>query len=166
VCFFHDYDWYAELCEETEGPAPAPARCGECRRPIAAGQWRHRVYQQQYEECRACGNGDCECPGADGTGECCRCPVPSFGETAEYDRCESCDKVLRAVEAVELADGCHHDNARPALCGLSEEALNRCNNDHADEYAAKAVELFPEVAGHLAALGWRPDDDDDTGGEG
>lgn len=61
MCFYADYDWIAQVFEESEPVATRPVRCEECGAGIPRGATYHHVWMQQYEECRACINEECEC---------------------------------------------------------------------------------------------------------
>lgn len=121
MCFYHDSDWQAEVSEQTTLTATKPVHCDECRRTIAVGDGYVHVYQQQYEEPLE-EDGDC-------------------GETYDYDRCLDCDRLLRAIAAVEKDRGCPPYSALPALTELREAM----EEDGAD-YAARAVEMFPDLS--------------------
>lgn len=138
MCFYHDdYDWIAEICETTAGVSPLAAKCDECGKRILAFEWRCHVYQQEHEECQRCEYEELE-PDDE------PCQTHDYGETFNYDRCEDCDKIIRAIEQYELREGCKPHESRPALCDLKEE-LNPWNRDDAPLYAAVAIEMFPEL---------------------
>lgn len=164
MCFYNDYDWFAEVNETTEGPATAATKCDECGAKIAVGEWRKHVHQQEHECCQICEDdcsGDFIAPedrselGTDGKpiGE----HVCQYGETCEYDRCEACDKMIRAVIAREKREGCPANAQQPNLFTLWEELY-----EHGDrrEYATEAVAMFPELASNqnIAYLLEREDD--------
>ena len=135
MCFDNsDYEWVASINETTSGCSPLVARCNECGSKIEAGQWRKHVYQQESEECYRCEELD--------EGE--TCDEHDYGETFEYDCCEMCEKILRAIEQFELRNGCKVYEARPMLGDLKEE-INKWNRDDAGLYAAVAIETYPEV---------------------
>lgn len=143
MCFSNgDYGWTAEVQVNTSGCSPLQCKCYECRAIIAPYEWRVHIYQQEYEECQRC-----ECEKLDDDDELCDelCDEHDYGETFEYVRCETCDKILRAIEAFEAREGCPVDERRPALCDLKDE-LNRWNRDDAPLYAAIAIEAYPELA--------------------
>lgn len=140
MCFYNDdYEWSASVHEETEGPAEKATRCYECGEPIAAGQWRRHIYQQEDEECRLCEQEEGFDP------EC----QHDYGETFDYDRCEPCDKVLRAIEAVEKDEGCPEYSRQPML-GELRDVFVHPEDGNAMAYAERAVAMFPEVA----TVGW------------
>jgi hypothetical protein len=141
MCFYHEYDWEAEVYENDVGTAEQPTCCQECDEPIPVGGWVRHIHMRELEHCR-------ESHWLHDYAEEPECPPDcehDFGETDDYDRCEGCDKILRAVKAVEEANGCKGDETQPALSMLSE-ALH--DADDASDYVAKALELFPELAAH------------------
>ena len=148
MCFTADYDWRAEVQEVTSGPFDVAVKCDECGKPIAAGEWRKNVYMREREECRECGDSPSRIE-SDDPAEPCPDSECDFGEVFIYDRCESCDKLERAIKAVELSRGCREQNATPALTDLFEAMVE--GEDPAD-YAAKAAEMFPELvaSGYLS----------------
>lgn len=150
MCFVHDYDWHASVCERTTNTAEKPTRCHECGRMIAADSPVHHVYMQQYEECRDCERGDCSCGD-----DCCQCPDPAVGETFNYDCCEDCQKFLYAVQVAEEEAGCSGDETRPWLGGMTE-AIHDGGRDEARRYFKTALRMHPELraSGYLGWL-WR-----------
>lgn len=136
MCFYNDdYDWMASVQKETEGAADRETRCDECREVIAAGQWRRHVYLQQYEECRVCEWEEADEP----------CEKHDYGETFDYDCCETCEKILKAIETLEAAEDCPVYSRRPSLLGLYEEAIVY---DDDGKYRTKALQMFPELSDH------------------
>lgn len=161
MCFYHDYDWTAEVSERSTITVPEAgrARCDECGCTIPPGAVAHSLYQQQYEECHRCAGYDsdgCECP-KDKDGDCieCQCPEPVYGETFEYTCCDECDKFLLAVEYAEVEAGCDRSEARPSLCGMIED-IRGGGMDEAKKYWKAARRMFPELvaSGYLGRL-WR-----------
>lgn len=139
MCFYNDdYDWYASVCETTDGASDTETACHECGEKIAAGQWRRHVYQQEHDECQRC-----EWEQLDDDEE--PCEQHDYGETYDYDCCESCEKILKAIEALEAEEDCPEHSRRPSLCGLYDEAI--CEDDDG-KYRAKAIAMFPELANH------------------
>lgn len=135
MCFdTSECDWYAAVQIVTSGVSPLAARCGECGVCIAPFAWRRHIYQQECEECQRCE----ELPAGE------ECEEHDYGETCVYDRCENCDKILRAIEAYELRQGCRSHEATPLIGNLQEEL---CVNNRPDAgvYAAVALETFPEL---------------------
>lgn len=156
MCFYHSYDWTAEVYEESSSPAESATSCHECDEPIPVGATLHSIYMQQYEDCGTCRKGVCECP-KDEDGDCpeCKCEEPNVGEVEDYWRCDGCHKFLQAVEAAELAAGCPRRAARPLLTGMCEEVSNG-GRDEARKYFKQARSQFPELvaSGYLGRL-WR-----------
>jgi len=174
MCFYTESDWYASVCDVTRPVATKTVACDECRRRILPGEEYVNIYQQERETCRNCEFDD-EADDPEDLGEeenAERCPEGEcdFGETFDYDRCVQCDQALRAIEAVELSRGCKAQHALPALTQLYE-AMWEADEDGA--YAAKALEMFPHLRGHLwrlkgepEAVGVRGDPFHEFGGEG
>ena len=165
MCFYNDdYDWTASVVEQSTGVSIGKL-CDECHLPIPPGATIHHIFMQEHEECHACENGECECPlTADGELSCdskgCQCEKPAFGETFDYDRCDECDKFLRAVEAAEIDEGCEPYEARPGLGGMIEELRNLEGDNEvypAKRYFKLAVKMFPELvtSGYLGRLAKR-----------
>ena len=102
---------------------------------------------QEEEECRRCEQEDLE----EGDEPCVK---HDYGEMCHYTRCEGCDKIIRAIEAVETEEGCPPDARRPGLFGLFDELAEHSS---AGMYVERAVVMFPELAGHpqLMALSER-----------
>jgi hypothetical protein len=149
--FFHDFEWYVELSENTVGEAKEPTRCDECHDTIPAGGWVRHIFQQEHEMCQRCEEGDePECEGG----------KHDYGETYAYDRCQGCDKVLRAIEQAEIEEGCKGDETQPALEGL-REALSE-DPEAMERYRRKLQEMFPEAVGHATSkLGMVVDEESD-----
>lgn len=129
MCFTSDYDWYAELVEKHVCSPTTAARCDECGRPIAPGQERLTIYQQQYEECQKCWN-DPETLCLDGEHD--------YGETSNYVCCMKCSTIRYAIRQIEEAEGCRGEETTPSLCGMSEEVSNGNGWPH---YVAEAKKL-------------------------
>jgi len=152
MCFNDDYDWTANVVQEADTLAAAPAKCDECSAKIGVGDWVHTIHMEESEWCMDCENGDCDCACV---GECCQCATPNLGETFDYIRCESCDKFLRAVEATEIEEGCNKYTARPGL--PMRDDLQGVGRLDAKRYWKKAKAMFPELvaSGYLGKLWWR-----------
>jgi hypothetical protein len=151
MCFYHNYDWGVGLVTHETLTAVKPFKCNECRTTIQPGESYVHTYQQEHEECNACGVGDCECP----DGNCCQCSCPDFGNTYEHDVCIGCDKFLKVIEAVERDEGCTGDSTRPILSEMVESIRHGEMHD-SKRYWKRAREMFPELvlSGYLAKL-WR-----------
>ncbi len=150
MCFTNnDYDWIANVTEESTATASKDIKCDECRRTIPAGVAYHHIHQQESEWCKDCENGDCEC-----VGDCCQCEHPSTGESFDYDRCLDCNKFLQAVENAELAAGCSISDSRPPL-GEMRDTIHECKYE-AEKYWRQAAKDYPELvkSGYLGWL-WR-----------
>jgi hypothetical protein len=150
MCFVHgDYEWIANISHHSDAPAEKETTCDECGCPILVGQMLHHIYQQEYEECRDCEEGDCSCE----RDKCCQCKEPDVGNTCDYDRCDQCDKFLQAVEDAEVAAGCSKSDARPAL-GEMRDDISNGGRDEARKYFVAARRMFPELvaSGYLHAM--------------
>lgn len=141
MCFTSDDgDWTADIQEIDELPAEKPCKCYECGAEIQAGEVRIFCYFQEHENCTECESGydtDIEpCP----EGEC------DFGNTECFDVCMSCEKIGRAIEAVETERDCPPGSRRPLYGDLHGELCN-LDEDERQEYLSRAVAMFPEIAG-------------------
>lgn len=134
MCFDVDYDWYAEVNESREVVLVDAAKCAECRRKLQPGETAQFIYQRQREECQECDGSGCE----DGC---------SLGQVFEAHVCLACYCCSLAVIAAERAAGCSPEHSSPAFGELWEAF----RHDDEGRYRAKAVEMFPELAGHIAA---------------
>lgn len=156
MCFVQEGDWIARVNDADDILATVQMKCCECGDVIPVGAFAHTVHQQEHEECQACENGDCNCPWDFyyGARKCCRCEKPEFGESYDYVRCEQCDKFLRAIEAAEIEEGCHKNEARPMMPMWDD--LEGIGRQECKRYWKKAAKMFPELvaSGHLAKL-WR-----------
>ena len=153
MCFHHDFYWCPDVAQKITYRADTVWHCIECRCRIGPGEWYHSVRQQEHEECRRCEDGECECPGRpaddDAMGwHACECEEPDHGERFEGEFCARCCKVLTAVEAHELAEGCRGNSTQPAY-GELDDALHE-----EPHYADVAAAMFPDLAlsGHLGRL--------------
>ena len=157
MCFVNDdYAWIAEEHTITDGPAAKAVACDECRGVIHAGEWRRLVFMQQYELCQVCEDGDSErYVVGDDDEDPPPCPDDEhdFGESCEFVQCERCVKLLAAIKAAELEEGCAEDESQPNYGALLEAMTDRF--DGGDVYAEKARQMFPELAesGHLRRMG-------------
>lgn len=149
MCFLADYDWYAQVCEQSERVVETPTKCNECGRIVQPGEKMHHVWMQQYEECHNCDCGECAC-NLDASGQC---PEPEFGETFDYDRCEQCDKFLSAVQHAEEDEGCQGVEARPGLGSMMNDICDGGRSD-AKRYFQRAARDYPELkaSGYLGRL--------------
>jgi hypothetical protein len=165
MCFINDnYDWIAEVWEESTETATKPVRCQECREQIPVGGTLHCIHMQEHEECHRCfgdhfDEDDERCPCSalkDRYGACteCKCEKPDFGESEDYWRCENCDKFLNAVESAEVEAGCSTHEARPGLGMMLEDIING-DRHGAKRYFKTALAMYPELkaSGYLGRLG-------------
>lgn len=145
MCFYHEYDWSAEVYERDEGAAGEKCRCVDCRRQIHVGETVTHFYLREREECE-CGaefgeTGPCDFDDGE---------PHNFGEEDEFDVCGQCVQVRRAIRAQEESEGCSGGEAEPSY-GELQDAI--CNDDEG-KYAAKVLEMFPDLGPHLAKLGY------------
>lgn len=146
MCFVNEGEWNAEVQDESDTTAATKTRCDECYATIEAGEFVHKIYQQEQERCGTCENGFCDCPKDEG-GDCvggCQCEEPDYGESFDYQRCENCHKFLQSVEAAEIEAGCRIWEARPMLPMMIEDIGNG-GIEEARKYFKKARVMFPEL---------------------
>ena len=141
MCFVNDGDWHAAVYEVNDGPATKDDRCADCYQPIKVGDPVRYFFMQEYEECQTCYDDPEEPEYADCT--------HNYGERFEARICATCLKFRAAIKVVEVAEGCREDESEPAI-GELPDVLDRDMNeyDHVSEYKAKALEMYPELAGH------------------
>jgi hypothetical protein len=137
MCFNNDYDWYADVWDVTDGENDVPAKCIECGLAIASGEWRRHVYLQEDEECYRCEQGDLK----EGDEPC---EVHDYGEIFECSICETCCKILKAIEAVEIDEGCPVGSRQPLYGELSQALFDDANCGDG-KYAARALAEHPEL---------------------
>lgn len=143
MCFNNDdYDWHAEVMDQSTLTTDKLNHCDECYRDILPGTEFHYVHMRQHEECQLCVEEECDCD----EDQCCQCDVPEFGEEQAYSRCIECDKFLQAVQAAEVAEGCPIYDSRPGLNAMEEEMMERGRGD-AKKYFVTARKMFPELVG-------------------
>lgn len=161
MCFYADYDWIAQVFEESTPVADKPIRCEECGAGIPRGVKYHHVWMQQYDYCLTCELGECSCgKDTDGNllcdGGCgkCECDPPNYGETSDWNCCENCHKFLNAVQLAEQEAGCDYSESRPPLGEMMTYIGDGA--EEAKKYWKVAVKEYPELVanGYLAML-WR-----------
>lgn len=164
MCFDYDADWEASLCETDDNTvSDRRVRCDECRAWIPPGTPYRHVHQEEHaledwDEDEAM-----EDAWADLEEDFVGPPAPPEfdpGEVFDYDCCQDCAKLRKAVYASEIEEGCGHHEAEPPLPMLLESISE---SGCAGRYRAKAAALFPELeaSGYLErVLGWM------RGGEG
>ena len=143
MCFIprDDYDWTAEVQEETRETAGDGWTCGECGDPIPAGTVVTQIYLQENPYCREC---DATRP------EGCGCePDPDDGEvtcgnSSLTRRCPDCEQVLDVIEALEKAEGCPPHTRRPWHGELFDEMFN-AGEETWERYARAAVAADPAL---------------------
>lgn len=150
MCFDYDADWNAEINEEIYHRVPVEEKCWECHSIIPAGAWRYHLEQQEYEACQICED-DCSEDyrgGEDGEpAEPCPDGEHEYGETFSASLCVGCCKIRAAMYDLEAQEGCPEHSRTPPIGVLSEElSMDRMYND--SHYTKRALEMFPELAGH------------------
>lgn len=175
MCFDNgDCEWTAEVNESAEHESGPVCHCTECGSVIAADRWRRTVHQQEYEACQICeddcsdsyidreemnrrvADGDATLDwiaenrdAADAADQLAtldhHAHAHDYGESYDYVCCLGCEKILRAIEAHEAAEGCPVDARRPMLGNLAEEIIN--SRGYVD-YRGIALAAFPELADH------------------
>lgn len=162
MCFYNDYDWSAQIINTTEGPADKPVNCHECPQKIQVGEWRRKIYMQEHELCQLCED-DCSDVFDEeiNKNEC----KHEYGQRYTYYCCQDCDKVLQAVKAHEVEAGCPAYAQQPPL-GELWVGLQDSGEGHI--YAAKAIAMFPELAGtrNISYLLQKDEDTEDASSMG
>lgn len=142
MCFTSDYEWYAEWHEQTDGERPDPARCYECSRKIAPGEWRRQVESREHEACQVCEGTFSD----DWTVDAKPCEGEhDYGETFEAAICRECCRVLEAIEAVEREAGCPDGSRQPAYGEMRDAVYEDARDD--GRYVRRAVANWPELLG-------------------
>jgi hypothetical protein len=134
MCFYNDYDWYAEDETDESGESPEIAGCIECGSTIISGKWRRHIYQQQYVECQVCEYEEAEEP----------CKTHDYGELFECDICRSCQWILEAIDDIETEEGCPYDARQPAFGELRDAIWD--DSDAGKRYLDRAIERHSEIA--------------------
>lgn len=143
MCFYNDYDWYADTVVETCCRCPVvECTCYECGEPIGLGDWCYGVYQEEHECCAVCEDTHDEFGRYDPEQDPETCEH-DYGETYGYVRCVTCSKLLHAIEEQETDEGCPPLVRQPAL-----EELREALSYGTVEYATKAVAMYPELRDH------------------
>jgi hypothetical protein len=151
MCFSTDYDWDAKVVTDETLPATTAVTCGECRRLIPIGEPVRHIFMQEDDWCKldrsserydgrySDDDDDAEgCPHTD-EADC------DFGETFDFDLCETCCQLIEAIHQHELEEGCDEAESRPA-CGELYDAMDR---DRGPGYLAKAESLYPGITARL-----------------
>lgn len=143
MCFYNDdYDWVATVNEVTDKAAEQETRCYECGAVICIGETARFVHQQESEECECdwCQFGQHD-PDWEGSKEC----EHDLGESLDCVICPACIKLLKAIEAHEIAEGCPEYARQPLYGELGDTFWQHEQNW---EYAEMAVKMFPELIDH------------------
>lgn len=142
MCFYSDdYDWVAMVNEISDKPAERQTTCYECGADIHVGDIARFVHQQESQECQCewCQFGRLD---PDWGGGVCE---QNYGESFDCVVCGECIKLLKAIEAYEIAEGCP-EYARQPLYGELCEVF--WSHQQHWEYAEKSVEMYPELIEH------------------
>ncbi len=143
MCFYNESDWCAELHDEFHSIAESNCKCFECNRTIFAGEWRHRIEQQEYEGCQ-----DCDELGDDD--DCCD-GQHNYGETFDCDICRECSLLLEAIYDLERIEGCPEHARQPSYGELGDVLWDE------PHYWRHAIERFPGLIASNAYRRWTPD---------
>ena len=107
MCFINECDWYAETVIDEERPAEKPLKCYECHRAVPTGETMRHVDMWESETCKHNpSHDDYEGPEMDSE-ECPEGCEHDFGESFSCSICQECAKLLKAIEASEIEEGCH-----------------------------------------------------------
>lgn len=163
MCFYHDdYDWVVGRHEVTEGIATVAYVCGECGETIKPGEWYkfHDMYELSDDSVMVDGDGnDLDVTDITDTTEWFddeRNQHTGPGNHDECYVCATCQALLDAIKAVEMAEGCSEYEASPGIGSMYYDVQEGNGWIHyADEYAR----LNPGGA----LLNWPIDDDDYIG---
>lgn len=147
MCFYNDdYDWYASVTTDETSPATKPTKCDECRRVIPIGEPVRHIWMQQHEYCiHHPDYDDYEGDDSDGT-DCPEGCEHDYGETYDYDCCETCTQLVEAIHKSEIESGCRDAESRPNLTELYDAFAE----GEGSKYLAKAEELYPGIRGRMA----------------
>jgi hypothetical protein len=161
MCFYDDdCDWTAEVCEQNFIRAAEPAKCYECYRPIAVGEWCRVLHQQEHESCLVCEDQwsddyidsdraayDTDEEHATALAELAD-HVHTYGETFDATLCRECCLVLEAIYDLEEKEGCPEDARQPLIGALQDELAEDSGKWGEKKYVKHAVGMFPELASH------------------
>lgn len=162
MCFYTDYDWYAEESTNSTSEAGTPCRCQECGKPLTIWDWRKVIDMKEHAACQICEEAwsDDYIDRAEMQQMLSSATTPEdaqyaqehlnmldthecdYGETFHYVRCRDCDRILGSILAIEGAQGCAPENSQPALTELYE---NLYQHEDAMRYIDAALVLFPEL---------------------
>lgn len=141
MCFTNDRDceWYAETVEEDDLVAEASTWCDECYAHIAVGETYHRIFMEEGDDERLDEFLDDDLdeifgPWPDGEG-------PEERRSQTYERCANCSKLLKAIEAHEIAEGCPAHARQPDLYALRDEMIE----GDSEPYLERALAMFPDL---------------------
>lgn len=151
MCFYSDdYDWYAEIHDETHVRVDAACKCHDCNRRIAAGEWARRVEQLQHECCQICEDSESDLYEYPDAIE----PENGFYGPTEHPHyygehwlgfiCRDCLLLREAIYDLEEKEGCPEHARQPAY-GELDEAFEY---DDELKYSDHAKRMFPVLAWH------------------
>ena len=129
MCFNTEGDWIAEVIEESEHVADKEIRCIECDEKILIGETFHHTRMVENEE------------------------SDEYAASFEADTCMNCRAFLAAIEAVEIAEGCHLYEARPNVGQLFDE-LNSIGIKRSRKYFQSLLAMNPGLRDYAARF-WR-----------
>lgn len=143
MCFENEGDWYVGLQYDETKLCESKCRCIECRRVIEVGESTREIYQQEHESCQCefCLNKEDPDPDYDGPSECRN----EIGETFFCHICPECCKILEAIKAFEVAEGCPPYAQQPMF---GELHYVFSEHEQAFDYAQAAVDAHPELYSH------------------
>ncbi len=144
MCFYDDADWEANFVDDTTAPAEKPVKCNECRRVIPIGEPVRHIYMQECEVCRHNPKHD-DYDGLETEDDCPEGCEHDYGETYDYDRCQTCDQLIEAIHQHELAEGCREWESRPGLTDLCDAMVE----GDGEAYLATAETLYPGITARL-----------------
>jgi hypothetical protein len=154
MCFYHDYAWTASETADEVGTAKVPTPCDECREMIPVGGWVRHIWMQEEEVCRHNPqHDDYDGPETDSY-DCPPGCTHDFGETYDYDRCQLCDRLIEAIHAHEIKEGCSEYESEPALTELCDAMA-----ENGKAYLAEAEVMYPGITATLPEC-YRHDDED------
>jgi len=160
MCFYNeDYDWVASVVAKSTRTHDKDCKCCECGRVIPAGTVMHRVDQQEHSECQTCEEDWSDTFDENADKETCE---HDYGETYSCVWCQDCEHLLLAIEAVEADEGCPEYSRRPHHEGLHDELYELSDRD---KYAERALQMFPELAGHPCLMWYEPEEEDEPATE-
>lgn len=155
MCFYYDdYDWSAEINEESHIRCDAPCKCFDCNRMVTSGEWVRRIFQLQSELCWICEDSESdlyEYPDEYEPESGMYGPTEHpcyFGESWLGFICRECCLLREAIYDVEEKEGCPYDARQPAFGELAEVFQEDTAAWGDRKYTDHALRMFPSVAWH------------------